>query len=665
MTGWPDQPVIYEINTAIWLDDLSRAAGRRVTLADVPAPAWDDVTPAGTDAVWLMGVWERSPVGLQLANANAGLQASFRDALPDVRPADVIGSPYCVRRYVVDDSFGGPRALAEARATLAARGIRLLLDYVPNHVAPDHPWVTTHPELFVNGSEADLEAEPAAWVRAAGHILAHGRDPYFPPWPDVVQLDAFSPAMRAATMRTLTDIAGQCDGIRCDMAMLMTNQVFAKTWGGRTGQEPSEEFWPTVIAGLRSRHPETVLVAEAYWDMEWTLQQQGFDFCYDKRLYDRIVGRDVPGVRDHLRADLAYQSRLVRFLENHDEPRIADLLPGDAERAAAVVIATLPGATLWHEGQFEGRRVRPPVFLSRRPGEPPDPGLVGWYWRLLGAVASHGVRAGAWQLLEVGGWPDNDSCRNLLAWSWTAGGADGDVADETGRHLVVVNLSGQAAEGRVGLGWTDLRGRSWKLTDLLDDREFERSGDDLADQGLFVALKPWGCHLLAMLRKQQAASDGISWKELGMATSQPGSDDELGPVDFLAIEFPGGRLTAPGFEKLLSMADQGVIEILDMEFIAKDADGRSKKVDVWEFAVPEGVDLTAWAGASSGLLDDSDVGEISAAMQPGSVAVVVIYENRWVLGLVDAWRRDGARLIADGGLSADDIVAALDATESS
>jgi len=373
MTGWPAKPVIYEINTAIWLGDLSRAAGWQVTLADVPASAWDDVTPAGADAVWLMGVWERSPAGLELANANAGLQASFRDALPDVRRDDVIGSPYCVRRYVVDDSFGGPWALAEARAKLAARGVRLLLDHVPNHVAPDHPWVTTHPELLVNGDEADIEAEPAAWVRAAGHILAHGRDPYFPPWPDVVQLDAFSPALRAATVQTLSDIAGQCDGIRCDMAMLMTNQVFAKTWGGRTGQQPGEEFWPTVIAGLRSQHPETVLVAEAYWDMEWTLQQQGFDFCYDKRLYDRIVGRDVAGVRGHLRAELAYQSRLVRFLENHDEPRIAGLLPGDAERAAAVAIATLPGATLWHEGQFEGRRVRPPVFLSRRPGEPSDP----------------------------------------------------------------------------------------------------------------------------------------------------------------------------------------------------------------------------------------------------------------------------------------------------
>jgi Family of unknown function (DUF6325) len=150
------------------------------------------------------------------------------------------------------------------------------------------------------------------------------------------------------------------------------------------------------------------------------------------------------------------------------------------------------------------------------------------------------------------------------------------------------------------------------------------------------------------------------------AADPPGSDDDqLGPVDFLAIEFPGGRLTATGFERLLSLADQGVVDILDMEFITKDADGKSKKVDVWEFAVPEGVDLSAWAGASSGLLDDADVSQISGMMQPGSVVVVVIYENRWVLGLVDAWRGDGARLIADGGISADELVAALDATEPS
>jgi hypothetical protein len=491
MTGWPGQPVIYEINTAVWLNQLARAAGRQVTLAGVAAEDWDAVTPAGVDAVWLMGVWERSPAGLALADASPELQASFTDALPDLQRADVMGSPYCVRRYVVSPAFGGPDALAAARAALAARGVRLILDYVPNHVAPDHPWVADHPELFVRGDEDDIKAHPAGWLAAAGHVLAHGRDPYFPPWPDVVQLNAFWPALRAATADTLADIAGQCDGIRCDMAMLVTNQVFARTWGSRAGPEPSAEFWPEVLGRLRTRHPETVLIAEAYWDMEWTLQQQGFDFCYDKRLYDRLVDDDAPAVSDHLRADLSYQSRLLRFLENHDEPRIASRLPADAERAAAVAVATLPGATLWHEGQFEGRRVRPPVFLSRRPYEQPDVDLADWYHHLLAAVAGQRVRTGTWRLLEATGWPDNQSCRNLVAWSW---------ADDPGgnRHAVVVNLSGQPAQARIPLDWPDLPGRSWRLTDILSQSVFDRDGAELARPGLFVALGPWQFHLLAV-----------------------------------------------------------------------------------------------------------------------------------------------------------------------
>jgi Alpha amylase, catalytic domain len=489
VTGWPDRPVIYEINTAVWLNALGRAAGRPVTLADLAADDWDSVTPAGVDAVWLMGVWERSPAGLALALANTELQASFAEALPDLRREDVIGSPYCVRRYVVDAAFGGPEALAAARAALAARGTRLILDYVPNHVAPDHPWVTSRPQVFVRGDEDDLRADPAGWIGVGGQVLAHGRDPYFPPWPDVVQLDAFSPAMRAATAETLADIAGQCDGIRCDMAMLMTNQVFAKTWAGRTGPEPSAEFWPAVLSYLLARYPGTVMIAEAYWDMESVLQQQGFNFCYDKRLYDRIIDEDASAVRDHLRADLSYQSRLVRFLENHDEPRIAGRLPRDAERAAAVVVATLPGATMWHEGQFEDRRIRPPVFLARRPDEPPDLELANWYHALLAAVAGHRVRTGAWRLLEADGWPDNQSCRNLVAWSWDAG---------RDRHVVVVNLSAQPAQARIRLDWPDLPGRGWRLTDLLDQRVFERGGDELSGPGLFVDLAPWQYHLLAM-----------------------------------------------------------------------------------------------------------------------------------------------------------------------
>jgi len=151
-----------------------------------------------------------------------------------------------------------------------------------------------------------------------------------------------------------------------------------------------------------------------------------------------------------------------------------------------------------------------------------------------------------------------------------------------------------------------------------------------------------------------------------LASAQPDpDDDELGPIDFLAIEFPGARITSRGFEQLLSLADQGIISILDLEFVTKDSASNTRKVDVGELDTSDAVDLSAWAGASSGLLDDSDVDEITAAIQPGSAAVVIVYENRWVLGLVDAWRREGARLIGDGGISADDMVAALDATESS
>lgn len=495
MTGWPYQPVIYEVNTAVWLGELSRAAGEPITLATVSDPDWDAVTPDGADAVWLMGVWERSPAGLGLAMANPGLLESFRAALPDLQDQDIVGSPYCVRRYVADGRFGGPEGLAVARAALAARGVRLILDYVPNHVAPDHPWVTEHPEYFIQGDEEDLKADPAGWLPVDGHVLAHGRDPYFPPWPDVVQLNAFSPAVRAATAQTLSGIADQCDGIRCDMAMLMTNDVFGKTWNGRAGKWPDEEFWPAVFARLRPRHPQTVLIAEAYWDMEWTLQQQGFNFCYDKRLYDRILERDPSAVRGHLLAGIDYQSRLLRFLENHDEPRIADLLPAGLERPAAVAIATLPGATMWHEGQFEGRRIRVPVFLQRRPGEPLDEELAAWYRELLFTVADRGVRTGTWQLLEVGGWPDNQSSANLIAWSWTPG----DWADgQGGRHLVVVNLSEAPAQGQIPLPWPGLPGRRWRFRDLLGGADFTRDSGQLADPGLYVDMRPGQSYLLAV-----------------------------------------------------------------------------------------------------------------------------------------------------------------------
>lgn len=488
MSGWPATPAIYEIDTWPWLTGVARRAGRAVTLADVPGEIWDEVASPGLDAVWLMGVWERSPAGLAVAQANEGLQRAFRGALPDLQPADVVGSPYCVRRYRVDDRLGGPAGLAVAREELRKRGLRLILDYVPNHVAPDHPAVLAHPDWFVQGTEDGFEA--------GGRIIAHGRDPYFPPWPDVVQLDAFSPAMRDATGDVLRAIGEQCDGVRCDMAMLLTNDVFGKTWGAYVGAPPADEFWPAVIGRVRSRHPDLVLIAEAYWEMEWTLQQQGFDFCYDKRLYDRLVDGDADGVRLHLTAGLDYQRRLVRFIENHDEPRAAAVFPPGKDRAAAVVVATLPGATLWHDGELTGRRVHLPVFLGRGPVEDVDHELLEFHQRLLSAVGGAGLRDGDWSLLECGGWADNPSYRGLVAWAWHEG---------VPHHVVVVNLSGHPAQGRVPMPWAPLRGRSWRLRDLVADDTFDRDGDELVAPGLYVDLPAWGFHVLAVEPEPRAS----------------------------------------------------------------------------------------------------------------------------------------------------------------
>ncbi len=487
MNSWPDRPVIYELNTAAWLHDVGRRAGKKSTLKNLSPWEWDRVTPTGVDAVWLMGVWQRSRVSANLALRSDEHMETFRTALPDLVDADVIGSAYSIRRYRVAGRFGGERGLAAARAALAERGVRLIVDFVPNHVGPDHPWLAKYPERFVQGTADDLASDPAAFLEVGKAVIARGRDPYFPPWPDVAQLNAFAPGMRTSAAKTLIDIAAQADGVRCDMAMLMLNDIFAQTWGDRAGAPPEQEYWSEVITAVRAEHPDFVLIAEAYWDLEWRLQQLGFDFCYDKRLYDRLLHEHASSVAGHLGADVEYQHRLVRFLENHDEPRVAAELSPEAERAAAVAVATLPGATLWHEGQFEGWRVRLPVFLRRRPDENVDDALSAFYLLLIGAAAA--VRRGDWALCAPTGWPDNHSYEQLLAWSWS---------DREHRAIVVINDAGAPASARIQMPWDDLAGRTWLLDDVLDGVRHERDGTELDAEGLYVELAPWQFHVLTV-----------------------------------------------------------------------------------------------------------------------------------------------------------------------
>ena len=485
MNPWPKHPVIYEINTWVWLNELSRKYNKPVTLATVPPEEWSYLSSFGADAIWFMGVWERSPAGIAIANQNKGLLEDFQRALSDFRPEDNVGSPYCVRQYVVDKHLGGPEGLAAARSMLRERGLRLLLDFVPNHVAPDHPWVFEHLQYFIRGNGDDLTREPGSFFDSGGNVFACGRDPFFPPWQDVLQLNAFDQGLRDAVIGTVSSIARQCDGIRCDMAMLMLNNIFERTWGARAGQKPDKDYWTTAIPAIKAKYPEFRFIAEAYWDLEWELQQQGFDFCYDKKLYDRMEHGAAENVRLHLLADSSYQEGMVRFIENHDEPRAAATFPDGKGRAAAVAILTLPGARLVHEGQFEGRKVRLPVFLDRRPIEAADQDLKTFYQKLLKAINHDIFKNGRWLLCERSGWPDNQSYLNILSWCWTKN-------DE--RYLVIINFSEINSQARVHVPWDELRGRTWRLSDALSGEIYDRGGNDMRGNGLHVDLGPWSCH---------------------------------------------------------------------------------------------------------------------------------------------------------------------------
>jgi len=239
---------------------------------------------------------------------------------------------------------------------------------------------------------------------------------------------------------------------------------------------------------VRAMSPDFVFMAEVYWDMEWILQQQGFDFTYDKRLYDRLREARARAVREHLQADLDYQKRSARFLENHDEPRAAATFPPDVHRAAAVITFLCPGLRFFHQGQFEGYRKRISPHLARGPDEPVDQGLKHFYDRLLDVLRNPMARNGQWRLLEcVPAWDGNPSSDAFIAYGLQ--GAEGQ------RLLACVNYAPHQSQCYVRLPFSDLGGGSWRLRDLLGDAYYERDGNDLLSRGLYLDLPPWGHHV--------------------------------------------------------------------------------------------------------------------------------------------------------------------------
>jgi glycosidase len=483
----PNYPSLYQINTRVWLTELSHGLNRHATLDDIPDSELDRLAEMGFDWVWFLSVWSTGEAARKVSCENQEWRSDFEKTLPDLKEEDIAGSGFAITGYTVHPDLGGDEALKRLREKLRKRGLKLMLDFVPNHMAPDHPWVEEHPDYFVSGTESDIENFSQNYTRIKNRhgnlILAYGRDPFFAGWPDTVQLDYSNPATVDAMLNEILRISGQCDGVRCDMAMLILPEVFERTWGRK-----ALPFWPLATKSVREKVQGFCFMAEVYWDMEWTMQQQGFDYAYDKRLYDRLVEGHAKTVREHFYAKADYQDKLARFLENHDEPRAAATFDQNIHEAAAVITFLSPGLRFFHQGQFEGRLKRISPHLVRAPQEIVKTSLQNFYNKLLRVLKESLFRDGWWELLKcVPAWEGNGSWDSFLAFAWE---------DSKGsRTLVAVNYAPHNSQCYVHIPFSEMAGKSVLFRDMISPVVYERNGCDLVVKGMYLDMPPWGYHV--------------------------------------------------------------------------------------------------------------------------------------------------------------------------
>jgi glycosidase len=484
-------PRILEINTRVWINQF----GKNKNLSTIPDDIIDYWKENGFDLIWLMGIWKNNKEIVKEFCFEPGLIAAYNDSLKDWKNDDVIGSPYSIDKYEVNPALGTLENLLLLKERLNKKGIKLILDFVSNHFSAKSSLIWSNKEIFLEADEFLFKNDPYTFYKSPANedeYLAHGRDPFFPPWKDTAQINIYSSEARNFMIDILLNLTDVCDGVRCDMAMLPLNNIFYNTWIGvlkKYGfEKPEKEFWEEAILTVKKKRKDFLFIAETYWDLEWQLQNLGFDYTYDKRLTDRLGGSDLHSIRDHLHAEEAYQQKSVRFLENHDEERAIVKFGRERSLAAAVIISTIPGMIFYFDGQCVGKKIKLPLQLGREPVEKKDEKVKEFYDKLLYITKSEIFKNGDWKILEpFAGGDNDDSYQNLLAWQWRLG-------NEV--RLVIVNYNNSTSRCRLKFD-LDISNEEVVLSDILNETEYKRSKKEIIEKGLFVELKSFNSHIFS------------------------------------------------------------------------------------------------------------------------------------------------------------------------
>ena len=486
---WMPHVAMVAKNAFVWLAQLSARHGSSIERLDqVPAAALDDLAADGFNALWLVGVWRRSPASKTIKRLRG---QPFAEA-----------SAYAIDEYVVADELGGEAALDALRDAAWQRGIRLASDMVPNHTGLDSRWVVEHPERFVHLSEPpfpgytftgpDVAVDERVQVRiedgyydgtdaavvyqvrdaASGTVryLYHGNDGTLMPWNDTAQLDYLRADVREAVIETIVAVAQRFPIIRFDAAMTLVRRHVRRLWHpapGEGGAIPSRsrhalsreefdaamprEFWREVVEVVAARVPGTLLLAEAFWLMEsYFVRTLGMHRVYNSAFMHMLASEDNAGYLELVRETLAFDPRIlerfVNYLTNPDEESARERF-GDADKyfGTATVLATLPGLPLFGHGQVEGMSEKYGMeFRAPRLHEAPDGRLVERHRReiapLLRDRAAFASSARLRLVHVLSAHDDGRALPDVIAY--------GFADDGSGASLVVFNNAPVAASGR-------------------------------------------------------------------------------------------------------------------------------------------------------------------------------------------------------------------------
>ena len=342
-------PFLYEINTRPWLYELSIKYERSIVrLTDIPLQEFDELAKNGVDIVWMMGVWKLGNYGLEFDK-----KLDYSEWLPNWTEEDVIGSPYAVYEYTCNPDIGTDNDLMWLKAILNSKGMKLMLDFVPNHSAVDAPQAKSNPDMYIRAPDGIKDEN-----RYTEGGLAYGANENHFTWKDVLQWNYWNKDTIEFMKNNIIKIMSFADAIRCDVAYQEINDVFGRTWPEELEKygytKPEEEFWTYAIKAAKKLNPNIIFLAEAYKDeYNEILIKLGFDYAYNRNILKKLMSSKDDFVEYIKDKQGSFWKDKANFVENHDELRAVHNMGDNYKKAkaAGTIAATIGGMIFMNHGQ--------------------------------------------------------------------------------------------------------------------------------------------------------------------------------------------------------------------------------------------------------------------------------------------------------------------------